>query len=97
VSGRGSGAAVLGRGRKKKIPRPDGTTVEATIVPFRGDVEHWNEYLLDDGTVVRMKAVVTEVLRIDGRYDREGNPVYAVNSTNITHISAPEHLKKGGE
>jgi hypothetical protein len=97
VSGRGSGAAVLGPGRKKKVPLPDGTTVEATIVPFRGDVEHWNEYLLDDGTVVRMKAVVTEVLRIDGRYDREGNPAYAVNSTNVTHISAPEHLKKGGE
>ncbi len=75
---------------------PDGSIVEGTITPFRGDVEHWNEYLLDDGTVIRMKAVVTEIVRIDGQYDPEGNPAYLINSQNVTHVSAPEHLKKGG-
>jgi hypothetical protein len=60
-------------------------------------VEHWNEYLLDDGTIVRLKAVVTEIVRIEGRYDPEGNPAYAINTTNVAHISAPEELKKGGE
>jgi hypothetical protein len=83
-------------GRKKKIRLQDGSFADATIVPFRGDVEHWNEYLLDDGTVVRMKLVVTEVARLDGEYDDEGNPVYVINSSNVTHVSAPEDLKKGG-
>ncbi len=83
-------------GRKKKIPLPDGTFIDATVVPFRGDVEHWNEYLLDDGTVIRLKPVVTEIARIDGQYDAEGNPAYVINSTNVTYVSAPEDLKKGG-
>ncbi len=83
-------------GRKKKVPLANGSSADATIVPFRGDVEHWNEYLLDDGTVLRMKSIVTEVARLDGEYDAEGNPAYVVNSTNVTHVSAPEDLKKGG-
>ncbi len=43
-----------------------------------------------------MKSIVTEVARLDGEYDAEGNPAYVVNSTNVTHVSAPEDLKKGG-
>lgn len=69
--------------------------MEAEIISFRGDVEHWNEYLLDDGSVVRMKAVVTEIVRIEGQYDQEGNPAYMVFSTNVTHVFSPEGLKKG--
>lgn len=86
----------MGRGRTKKITLPDGSSVEAEVIPFRGDVEHWNEYLLDDGSVVRMKAVVTEIVRVPGQYDNEGNPAYIVFSTNVTHVSSPEELKKGG-
>lgn len=85
----------MGRGRKKKIPLPDGSFADAEVIPFRGDVEHWNEYLLDDGTVVRMKAVVTEITRVDGHYDMEGNPMYVINSTNVAHVSSPDELKKG--
>jgi hypothetical protein len=69
--------------------------LEGEIVPFRGDVEHWNEYLLDDGTVVRMKVVAMEMVRVDGQYDADGNPVYIINSTNVTHVSAPDELKRG--
>ena len=84
-------------GRKKKVQLPDGSSVDATIIPFRGDVEHWNEYLLDDGSLLRMKSVVTEVARLDGQYDAEGNLIYVVNSTNVTHVSAAEDLKKRGD
>ncbi len=75
---------------------PDGSLADADIIGFSGDVEHWNEYLLDDGTVVSMKAVVTEIARVVGQYDAEGNPAYVVFSTNVTHVSYPEELKKGG-
>lgn len=84
-------------GRTKKVTLTDGTVVEGHVVPFRGDVEHWNEYLLDDHTVIRMKAVVTEILRIEGQYDAQGNPSYIVLSTNVTHVSAPEDLKEEGQ
>lgn len=83
--------------RKKKIRTPDGRTLEGTIMPFQAGGEHWNEYFLDDGSVLRLKVVVTEVVRVDGEYDQQGNPVYIANSTNILAVSAPENLMKDGE
>jgi hypothetical protein len=37
--------------RKVQLP-PDNRTVEPTLMPFQTGGEHWNEYLVDDGTVV---------------------------------------------
>ena len=48
----------------------------------------WNEYLLDDGTVARIKLVVANVFRVDGQTDGKGQPVYVIESTNVTSISA---------
>ena len=62
--------------------------VEATELGFRSAGEYWNEYLLDDGTVARMKLVVMSVLRIEGKMDAKGQPVYLIESTNVTSISA---------
>ncbi|HKZ42706.1 MAG TPA: hypothetical protein VJ044_17215 [Candidatus Hodarchaeales archaeon] len=56
--------------------------------------ENWSQYLLEDGSTLKMKIVVTEVLRIDGQYDAEGNPVYFVKSANIISVIAPEELMK---
>lgn len=81
-----------GLGRKKKIPLQDGSTIEGTVMPFQTGGEHWNEYLVDDGSVLRLKLVATEVIRLDGQFDQEGNPLYMVNSTNVLTVSAPEDL-----
>ena len=40
--------------RKRKVPGPDGDIHGATEVGFHSSDEHWNEYLLDDGTVARL-------------------------------------------
>lgn len=65
-----------------------------TEVGFRSSGEHWNEYLADDGALIRVKLVATEVLRVDGIYDAEGNPAYIVKSTNVTNVSVPEELRR---
>jgi hypothetical protein len=83
-------------GGKRKIRLPDGSEVEADVIGFRTNAEHFNEYLLDDGTVIRMKPVVTEVIRIEGQYDPLGNPAYVIQSTNVTAVDAPEELRKQG-
>ena len=81
--------------RKKKIRlNPNAPEVEVTVMPFQTVLENFNEYLVEDGTVVNIKLVVTEVLKIDGAVDDEGNPVYVIRSTNVTSISAPETLRK---
>jgi hypothetical protein len=43
--------------------------------------------------VLRCKVVVTDVLRVEGRYDARGNPVYVVESTNILVVDAPDELR----
>ncbi len=81
------------RGRKTKL-NLNGQLVDATSVPVRSSQENWSEYILEDGTVIRMKLVVTEVFRVEGIYDPDGNPVYHIKSGNIASAMPPENLKK---
>lgn len=80
--------------RTRKLPLPDGTEAQAEVVGFRPGAEHWNEYLLDDQTLLKIKVVVTEVLRVEGQYDQAGNPAYVVNSTNVLAVDAPDELRR---
>ena len=68
--------------------------VEATPVRFKNINEEWNEYDLEDGTTIRMKTIVSEVVRIPDEYDRENNPIYVVKSTNMVVVNSPDHIKK---
>jgi hypothetical protein len=82
--------------RKKKLKLPNGQEVDATILSFQAAGEHWNEYLVDDGTVIRVKVVATEVLRLDEQYDAQDNPIYLLQSTNVMAVSSPDKLKRKG-
>jgi hypothetical protein len=63
-------------------------------MPFQTGGEHFNEYLVEDGTVIKLKLVVTEILRLDDEYDAEGNPVYLVASANVPFVSSPDELRQ---
>ena len=82
-------------GRPRKIPLPNGEEADAESIGYRSNQEHWNVYLLDDGTVLRLKPVVTEVLRVEGQYDHMGNPAYVIQSTNVVVVDSPDDLKRG--
>ena len=79
--------------RKKKVMTPTGE-VEATEIGYRSSGEFWNEYLMDDGSVVRMKVVVTSIVRVDGQYDEQNNPMYLIQSSPVVAVSAPDNLRK---
>ena len=79
---------------KIKIPMPNGGLADATSVDVNQSSEQWNTYLLDDGSTLRAKLVVTKVLRVDNNYDAEGNPVYIFHSQNICTVQSPENLRK---
>ena len=74
--------------------RQGGEEVEAEVVPFRAMGEHWNEYLLDDGTVFRIKLVVTEIARVKDHWDGNGDAVYAATHTQVTAVDVPDSLKR---
>jgi len=80
---------------KRKISLgPGGPLKDAELIEVRQSNELWNDYLLSDGTALKMKTVVSEVWRIVGEYDNEGIPIYFVRSTNILNINAPDELRK---
>jgi hypothetical protein len=71
-----------------------GHDTEVTDVPIKKSNETWNEYELEDGSVIRFKSTATGVLRLD-QHTPDGNPVYLVlNGQVVTVIHAPEHLRK---
>ena len=73
-----------------------GRQVQATPVDVNQSSEKWNEYFMEDGTVLKMKLVLKKVFKVEGEFDPEGNPVYVMQSTNVTSVSAPGNLKKPG-
>lgn len=68
--------------------------VEATPIEVNQANEYFNQYVLEDGTMLKMKLVATKVFRIDGRYDGEGNPLYFVQSTNVVSVNSPQDLRR---
>ncbi len=71
-----------------------GKEVDAVELPFQAAGEHWNEYLVNDGSVIKLKTITTQVFRLEGHYDNDGNPIYLIKSTNILAVSAHEKLKR---
>jgi hypothetical protein len=80
--------------RTIKVPF-EGKSHDGIDLDFKTMNEDWNEYQVADGTIVRLKTVVTNIVKVPDKYDNAGNPVYIVKSSNVLSISAPEKLKKG--
>lgn len=78
---------------KVKIKLGD-EVLEGTRIATTSSSENWNEYLLEDSSVLKMKLVVTEIVRVDGRYDSDNNPMYVVRSSNVMAVSSPDNLKR---
>ena len=66
----------------------------AEDIEFQSENEHWNLYTLVDGTTLKLKTVLAEVLRVDGEYAPNGDPLYVVNASTIVSSVSPEHMKK---
>ena len=82
-------------GVRRKIPLgPGGPNKDAELIEVQQSSEQWNQYLLADGTVVRFKAIVTEVWRIVDEYDAEDNPAYVVRSRNVVTVTSPDELRR---
>jgi hypothetical protein len=80
--------------RRRKERLPDGREVDTIEMPFTTGAEHWNEYLVNDGSVIRLKTVVTDILKVEGQYDADGNPAYFVKSSQVVSVSPSERARK---
>lgn len=72
---------------------PNGRKVEATNIDFDVEKEDWNKYILKDGSILKFKAVISSVIRTEEYDPNTGNPIYIIQSTNISQVSVPENLR----
>ena len=63
-------------------------------VDFQVIKEDWNEYELSDGTKLKVKLVLVDVLRFPS-YNPLGEPIYQIMSQNVVKTAyVPEELKQ---
>lgn len=75
---------------------PTGAIVDGFDVPVLESTERWTDVRLEDGSALRIKASILGAVRIQGQFDPEGNPMYALKSNVQMVISeVPERLKRG--
>jgi hypothetical protein len=71
--------------RKTRVQTmPGGPLVDGTQIPIDESEERWSKVKLEDGSVLKIRPVVTAVVRVDGQYDPEGNPVYVVKTMVVS-------------
>jgi hypothetical protein len=76
---------------------PLGQEVVGMDVPIAKQEEKACEYVLEDGTVFRIKASLQSAVRVKGVWDKDGNPRYALKtSMSINIVYTPESLKNKG-
>jgi hypothetical protein len=80
--------------RRRKERLPDGKEIDIIEMSFQTGAEHWNEYVVNDGSVIRLKTVVTDILKVEGQYDANGNPAYFVKSSQVISVSPSERARK---
>lgn len=81
--------------RKTKVQAvAGGPLVDGLEIPVLESSEKWSEYKLEDGTTLRIKQVLIEVVRTGG-FDAEGNPTYVVKAQPVLSlVDVPENLKR---
>jgi hypothetical protein len=73
---------------------PGGPMVDGVEVSVDESSEKWSEYKLEDGTTIRLKQVLMEVIRT-GQYGPDGSPLYAIKAQPVLAIvDVPDKLKR---
>jgi hypothetical protein len=79
---------------QKRIIDYQGRKVEGELIDFQSKNESWNQYELADGSSMKMKVVLLEIMRLLNEHNPAGEPVYVFTAQQITAVDSPDHLKK---
>lgn len=80
---------------KKTTINFGGEMVPAEEMDYEPLRETWNEYRVADGSLLRLKVIVSKILRLEKR-NEQGEPIYLINSTNVVSATVPPELMGGG-
>jgi len=78
---------------KPTTVKREGETIEGMDLDFEVVKEDWNQYKLEDGSTIKVKVVVSKIIRTN-KYLPNGEPIYVVQSGNILSTWVPDNLKE---
>ncbi|MGH7961715.1 MAG: hypothetical protein ACRERD_07780 [Candidatus Binatia bacterium] len=61
-------------------------SVDADRMGFKPIEENWSVYKLEDGTIVKLKLVVSDVFKLPGADPVTGEPQLIVRSSNVMSV-----------
>jgi anaerobic selenocysteine-containing dehydrogenase len=79
---------------KSARPARGGGPAAETRVRVKRAAEAWSEITLGDGSIVRLRPAIINVVRLPGKFTNDGTPVYRVKSAMIMHVNAPSRLRR---
>ena len=89
--------ALKGTPNTRKINKEDiMKSIDKPDMRYDTLAQEFNEYLLDDGTKIKIFTNVTGVSRTTLK-DAKGDPVYSVNSSNTIEVKPSEQYKKSSK
>ena len=62
--------------------------IDVVDVDFEPEEEHFNRYKLSDGSVIKVKAVVTSIMRVHEQFSPDGDPIYLVYTSPATRVES---------
>lgn len=77
----------------KKDVQYQGKQVTGQAVEFDAKAESWNQYVLEDGSILKLKIVLLDVVRLD-TYNEIGDPIYQFSAQQLVVAQVPPNLKK---
>ncbi|MDR0942751.1 MAG: hypothetical protein LBM19_04060 [Holosporales bacterium] len=79
--------------RKTTVPfkAPDGTVQQKSVeyMNIKECNEPWSEYRLENGTIIRLRQVVTQIVRLEEK-DSNGKPIYMVQGSQPIIVTLEE-------
>ena len=64
--------------------------VEGESMTFKATEEPWAVYVLEDGSIIKLKPVVSDIFKLPSRDPVTGLPQYLIRSTNVVSIGSPD-------
>jgi hypothetical protein len=78
---------IVGHKVKVKVPTENGfEEKQGQVVEITQNDDIKGEYTLEDGTIIRVRAIVVQVVKVDDMFDALGNPAYQVQAQPIVSI-----------
>lgn len=77
---------------KRKLPL-FGCEIDVSDVPIVDLTEYFNQYTLEDGSVIKVKGTATRVVRVDDHFLPDGSPIYIVYMTPVTSVQSSPLMK----